>query len=413
MTALVTKEKAERSVGFSDSERRILKEVLCPGANDSQLDLFAKICASKNLDPFGGQIHMVLRNSKNPDGTYSMKPAFQTGIDGFRTIAIRSKDRQYVSSEEASFGPTIKIKIKIWENRVQVDKELEVPEWARVGVAFKMTGDSGIHHQYATVRWSERYFGNSPMYERMPFGMLEKCAEALALRKAFPDNTAGLHVDAEVISMESEPVAELTAAREDLANNLLEMDKAAHVMPTVLGEPPKAKRTKKKADDPVVVKNVDNESVSEKERASRQFSARLEAVVALGGSPMTILGVMPKEYLDKGIPSVLDAASDVLDRWYEKKQKEDAELEADELADIPEIEETTVIAETPIQKRAKELIEQIGKMGYTSERVYKWLQKTTWKEFGQAEIDKMEKQLGLMANSGTAKKAQAKDQAAE
>jgi hypothetical protein len=45
----------------------------------------------------------------------------------------------------------------------------------------------------ATARWSEYCPDNAPMWKRMPHTMLGKCAEALALRKAFPQQLAGLY----------------------------------------------------------------------------------------------------------------------------------------------------------------------------------------------------------------------------
>jgi hypothetical protein len=55
----------------------------------------------------------------------------------------------------------------------------------------------------ATARWSEYCPDNAAMWKRMPHTMLGKCAEALALRKAFPQQLAGLYSREEMDQSES------------------------------------------------------------------------------------------------------------------------------------------------------------------------------------------------------------------
>jgi hypothetical protein len=57
---------------------------------------------------------------------------------------------------------------------------------------YRMTQGQRFPYQ-ATARWSEYCPDNAPMWKRMPHTMLGKCAEALALRKAFPQQLAGLY----------------------------------------------------------------------------------------------------------------------------------------------------------------------------------------------------------------------------
>ena len=60
----------------------------------------------------------------------------------------------------------------------------------------------------ATARWSEYYPGDQQghMWKKMPNRMLEKCAEALALRKAFPSELSGLYVREELDQAGEEPM---------------------------------------------------------------------------------------------------------------------------------------------------------------------------------------------------------------
>lgn len=55
----------------------------------------------------------------------------------------------------------------------------------------------------ATARWSEYKPSEDFMWRKMPYLMLGKCAEALALRKAFPRQLAGLYAKEEMDQAES------------------------------------------------------------------------------------------------------------------------------------------------------------------------------------------------------------------
>jgi len=103
----------------------------------------------------------------------------QTGIDGFRAVADRTG--QYIGSSDAVFE-------EIGNNPVQ----------ATVTVNKVVQGVIG--NFTATARWSEYYPGKSQgfMWDKMPHTMLGKCAEALALRKAFPAQLSGLYTGDEM-----------------------------------------------------------------------------------------------------------------------------------------------------------------------------------------------------------------------
>jgi len=58
----------------------------------------------------------------------------------------------------------------------------------------------------ATARWSEYKPDSDFMWRRMPHTMLGKCAEALALRKGFPQELSGLYEAAEMDQAERQQV---------------------------------------------------------------------------------------------------------------------------------------------------------------------------------------------------------------
>lgn len=139
-----------------------------------------------NLDPMSRQIYAVYRQ-----GMMSV----QTSIDGFRLVAARSGF--YGGSDDTTFEPESGTPSKA----TQVVYLLNPHSFERMPVV-------------ASARMSE-YRAGGPMWTSKPFLMLGKCAEALALRKAFPQELSGLYTTDEMDQAENRPAA--TFNRKDIA----------------------------------------------------------------------------------------------------------------------------------------------------------------------------------------------------
>lgn len=127
------------------------------------------------LDPFTKQIYFIVRGGKL---------CIQTGIDGFRLIAERSgKYRGQIGPEWC--GPDGQWK-DVWLDR-------HPPAAARVGI---------IREDFAQPCWGVARFSSydtgQGLWKSMPDVMIAKCAEALAIRKAFPQDTSGVFVQEEM-----------------------------------------------------------------------------------------------------------------------------------------------------------------------------------------------------------------------
>ena len=145
------------------------------GTSDDEFALFLLVARKHKLDPFTRQLHCVKRWSKAA-GKDVM--AIQIGIDGYRAMAARShKDYGSISEPEFEYkvggrqeskpGMNLLLaRVKCWK------KGLAEPT---VAVAFWDEYCPDINHKDA---W---------MWRQMPHGQLGKCAEALGLRKAWPD----------------------------------------------------------------------------------------------------------------------------------------------------------------------------------------------------------------------------------
>jgi len=152
----------------------LIKDTIARDQNltDVEFKLFLYTADRLGLDPLAKQIYAVRRKGKL---------SFQTGIDGFRLVAARTKE--YAGSDDPAF-----------ENDGQ-----SLPEKATVTVWRFVQGQRCAFT--ASARWVEYYPGDGPesfMWRKMPHTMLGKCAEALALRKAFPAELSGLYSDDEM-----------------------------------------------------------------------------------------------------------------------------------------------------------------------------------------------------------------------
>lgn len=180
---------AQGELKLSRQQIDLIKKTIAQGASDDELMLFLNICKGAQLNPFLHHAHFVpFWDSKS--GTE--KRAVVIGIDGFRSIA--ESTGKYAGSDDAVFegGEDLEVETKTGKVKFNAPKKATVAVYKVVeGQRYPFT---------ASARWSEYYPGpkKGMRWNSMPYLMLSKCAEALALRKAFPKVLSGMYAPEEM-----------------------------------------------------------------------------------------------------------------------------------------------------------------------------------------------------------------------
>ncbi len=184
---------------------KALVEAIFPMAQTTESVILAlSYCKARKLDPFKRCVHIVpIWDSQKRCLVDTVWP----GIGELRTTAHRTG--HYAGRDKTEFGPMI---TKTWGSVT-----VEFPEWAQVTV-YRNVKNRREAYAGPQVYWLET-FGSvkdgSPnsMWQKRPRGQLDKCAEAAALRAAFPEEVGNDYIDAEahikqVESREVEPRGE-------------------------------------------------------------------------------------------------------------------------------------------------------------------------------------------------------------
>lgn len=188
----------------------LVKRTIARGTTDDELAMFVRTCERTGLDPFARQIYAV----KRWDGRERREVmSIQVSIDGFRLIADRAcRARGFLRSEE----PTV------WcgDDGVWREEWLASTPPAAARYTTVIVGPNGLTARFTAVARFAAYCQRtkegkpSGLWGGMPDVMIAKCAEALALRKAFPAELSGLYTTDEMgqASSAATPAAERSVA---------------------------------------------------------------------------------------------------------------------------------------------------------------------------------------------------------
>jgi phage recombination protein Bet len=196
-TALAIREAGSLAVEVFGDNLQAIKNGVAPGLTDAEYDYLAAVERRTGLSLIGKQFYGIKRSFYNQEtDRYEKALGIQMGIDGYRLIAERT------GKYRGQVGPLWCGPDGVW---VDVWLKSEYPAAAKVGV---------LHAEFDEPLWAVAVWDSyvqlkkdgKPvnLWQKMPDVMLAKCAESLAIRKGFPNETSGTHTEEEMGQADNE-----------------------------------------------------------------------------------------------------------------------------------------------------------------------------------------------------------------
>jgi phage recombination protein Bet len=199
---------------------RVVREQICKGYSEADTAHFIEVCRATGLNPLLRLIYPIQRQGKM---------TYHVSVDGLRLMAARTG--AHAGTDEVEYGPEV----------------AGYPSWARCTV-YRIV--HGIRCPFtATVRWTEQVQTDREgrplgMWAKMPYNMMAKAVESLALRKAFPQDLASpepTEADQEAVDHEAQAFAEQVREMMYHVGDLFDESKVEATADAALRVPP-AKR---------------------------------------------------------------------------------------------------------------------------------------------------------------------------
>lgn len=200
-----------------------LQNSVFPGAKDESILLAVDYCKARKLDILKKPCHIVpMSVTDAKTGNKNWRDVIMPGIYEQRITAFRTG--QMAGQDEPVFGDTVTF------------RGIEAPEWCRVTVYRFINNErcAFSHTEYFSEACATTKDGKpNSMWSKRPRGQLAKCAEAGALRKAFPDELGGVITADEV---NEEPINQHSAATPDSGTTVIDTQSVELITPEQIKE---------------------------------------------------------------------------------------------------------------------------------------------------------------------------------
>lgn len=207
----------QQSLEYTGKQLDLIRRTVAADCNPTEFDLYLEVARRVGLDPFRKQIYAVVYSKDKPD---KRKMSIITGIDGLRAVAARNRDyRPDENAPEFAYDATLKGELNpagIVSAIVRCWKLAPNGEWHPVaGIAFwdefvPLTEEWAFDPQANKRKPSGVYeLSRTSNWYKMPRVMIAKAAEAIALRKGWPEDLSGIYGEEE---MDRSRTADYTAS---------------------------------------------------------------------------------------------------------------------------------------------------------------------------------------------------------
>lgn len=167
-------------IGFTREKIQLIKDTVAKNTTDDELALFLYTAHRAGLDPLAKQIYCIKRWDSKLQREVAQP---QTSIDGYRLIADRTGD--YAPGRDPTYQYDAEGKLL---SATAYVKKYVRGEWHEIAA-------SAFWNEYVQTTKEGK---PTAMWGSKPHIMLGKCAESLALRRAFPAELSGLYTQDEM-----------------------------------------------------------------------------------------------------------------------------------------------------------------------------------------------------------------------
>jgi len=200
----------QEQTAWDATQLAALRQIGLSDAPQGDLALFLHYAQKTGLDPFSRQIYMIGRWDSRTGGN---KYTIQSSIDGLRIIAQRSGE--YAGQTQPMWCGDDGVWTDVW-------LKPQPPTAAKIGI-YRQNFVEPLYAVATIASYMPTTKDGKPqgLWAKMPDVMLAKVAEALALRKAFPNDLSGIYVSEEMEQATpatvpaSQPTIELQSAMTD------------------------------------------------------------------------------------------------------------------------------------------------------------------------------------------------------